>query len=94
MGACSSSDNKAQWNSDSGDPFRFENIQVEEKFGGGSVSVPVPTGIEAEVCRDIAVRQSKGKEKYGMELALNRAGLRERLQHVYEETLAQPSSLN
>ena len=45
------------------------------------------TGIEAEVCRDIAERQRIGKVKYGQELADNNASLTERLQHAYEESL-------
>ena len=45
------------------------------------------TGIEAEVCLDIAQRQALGKKKYSTELALNPADLRARLQHAYEETL-------
>ncbi len=46
-----------------------------------------PTGIEKEVCEDIAVRQEKGRNKYGMTVAENPAELKEWLQHAYEETL-------
>lgn len=46
-----------------------------------------PTGIEAEVCADIAKRQRMGKKKYGQELADNHAGLYDRIQHAYEEAL-------
>jgi hypothetical protein len=47
------------------------------------------TGIEAEVCKDIAKRQRLGIAKYGTTLADNPAALRERLQHAYEECLDQ-----
>ena len=48
-----------------------------------------PTGIEAEVCADIASRQAVGIRKYGVTLAENPADLLERLQHAYEECLDQ-----
>ena len=48
--------------------------------------IPV-TGIEAEVCADIARRQQMGVKKYGTQLADNPAGEIERLQHAYEEAL-------
>lgn len=48
-----------------------------------------PTGIEAEVCKDIASRQQLGISKYGMTMADNPASLRARLQHAYEECLDQ-----
>lgn len=48
-----------------------------------------PTGIEAEVCRDIAERQQKGIVKYHTTVADNPLSLREWLQHAYEETLDQ-----
>lgn len=47
----------------------------------------IPTGIEAEVCNDIAKRQEIGIVKYGTTLADSPAGLRYWLQHAYEETL-------
>ena len=47
------------------------------------------TGIEAEVCKDIASRQQLGANKYGMTIADNPASLRARLQHAYEERLDQ-----
>ena len=50
---------------------------------------PVPSGIEAEVCADIAARQTLGLRKYGQSLAENEAHLIERLQHAYEECLDQ-----
>lgn len=49
----------------------------------------VATGIEAAVCRDIAFRQAKGFQKYGVTVAESRLDLREWLQHAYEETLDQ-----
>lgn len=48
-----------------------------------------PTGIELEVCRDIAERQRKGISKYGTTVAENPLELREWLQHAYEEALDQ-----
>ncbi len=45
------------------------------------------SGIEAEVCRDIATRQQEGINKYGTTVAANPAELLEWLQHDYEETL-------
>lgn len=46
-----------------------------------------PTGIELEVCNDIAARQRKGVKKYGVTVAENPLDLKEWLQHAYEETL-------
>ena len=46
-----------------------------------------PTGIEAQVCEDIARRQALGIAKYGQTVAENPLKLREWLQHAYEETL-------
>ena len=48
---------------------------------------PTPTGIEAQVCQDIARRQELGLAKYGVSLAQNPAGLLSWLQHSYEERL-------
>jgi hypothetical protein len=45
------------------------------------------TGIEAEVCSDIAERQRKGIEKYGVTVADNSLTHKEWLQHAYEEAL-------
>jgi len=47
------------------------------------------TGTEAEVCKDIELRQSKGINKYGMTVAENPLKLKEWLQHAYEECLDQ-----
>lgn len=46
---------------------------------------PQPTGIEAQVCRDIAARQAVGLKKYGITIADNPAGRVERIRHAYEE---------
>jgi len=46
-----------------------------------------PTGIEALVCEEIALRQQKGINKYGTTVADNQLSLREWLQHQYEELL-------
>ena len=48
------------------------------------------TGIEAEVCKDIAERQQKGVAKYGVTVADNPLSLKEWLQHAYEESLDLP----
>jgi len=50
---------------------------------------PVATGIEAQVCADIAQRQQLGLAKYGMSVADNPALFRVWLQHAYEECLDQ-----
>ena len=46
-----------------------------------------PSGIEAQVCADIAERQEKGLAKYGITVAENPLPLKNWLQHAYEETL-------
>lgn len=48
-----------------------------------------PSGIEAQVCIDIAARQQRGLAKYGTTVTDNPAKLREWLQHAYEECLDQ-----
>ena len=48
-----------------------------------------PTGIEALVCEEIALRQQKGINKYGTTVADNNLSLREWLQHALEESLDQ-----
>lgn len=48
-----------------------------------------PTGIEAEVCQDIAARQAKGIAKYNTTVAENPLSLKQWLQHAYEECLDQ-----
>ena len=48
-----------------------------------------PTGIEAQVCADIAARQKKGIAKYGTTVEQNPANLAQWLQHAYEECLDQ-----
>ena len=47
------------------------------------------TGTEAEVCADIAKRQSLGIAKYGTTVADNPLTLEQWLQHAYEECLDQ-----
>ena len=51
------------------------------------VFIALPTGIEAEVCADIARRQALGKNKYGTTVAENPLSLRCWLEHQYEELL-------
>ncbi len=49
----------------------------------------IPSGIEADVCLDIAARQQKGLIKYGVTVTENPLPLKAWLQHAYEETLDQ-----
>lgn len=49
----------------------------------------IPTGIEAEVCKMIAARQSVGIRKYGQTVAENPLALRAWLHHALEEALDQ-----
>ena len=53
------------------------------------VFIALPTGIEADLCAEIAVRQAKGIQKYGTTVADNPLALREWLQHALEEALDQ-----
>ncbi len=48
-----------------------------------------PSGIELEICNDIAARQAKGLAKYGVTVENNPLDLKAWLQHAYEETLDQ-----
>lgn len=50
-------------------------------------AVPAPTGIEAEVCAEIARRQALGIAKYSQTVADNPLDLRAWLQHGLEEAL-------
>lgn len=45
------------------------------------------TGIEALVCKDIAERQKRGIQKYGVTVADNPLTERQWLVHAYEEAL-------
>lgn len=47
----------------------------------------LPTGTEAKVCADIALRQAKGIAKYSTTVADNPLALREWLRAAYEEAL-------
>ena len=47
----------------------------------------IPTGIEALVCQDVAMRQHLGISKYGTTVADNPLTHLEWLQHAYEECL-------
>lgn len=61
-----------------------KKITVDEDFQPVEM---LPTGIEAQVCLDIAKRQQLGINKYGTTVAENPLELRAWLQHAYEETL-------
>lgn len=52
-----------------------------------TTQAPTPTGIEKEVCADIALRQQYGLGKYPTTVEENPAPLVAWLQHAYEETL-------
>ena len=49
----------------------------------------IATGIEAQVCADIAARQAKGVAKYGTTVESNPLTLEQWLTHAYEECLDQ-----
>jgi hypothetical protein len=49
----------------------------------------IPTGIEAQVCRDISTRQALGIRKYGVTVADNPLSLRQWLEEAYHECLDQ-----
>ena len=46
-----------------------------------------PTGTEARVCTDIALRQQLGLQKYGTSVQDNPLPLRAWLEHAYQEAL-------
>ena len=54
-----------------------------------ALTAPTPTGTEARVCRDIAMRQSLGTQKYGTTVADNPLSHRQWLVHAYQECLDQ-----
>jgi len=49
-----------------------------------------PTGIESQVCADIAARQQLGIRKYGCTVEGNPLPLVEWLEHAYQESLDLP----
>ena len=51
------------------------------------VFIALPTGIEADLCAEIAARQIRGIQKYGTTVADNPLTLRQWLQHGLEEAL-------
>ena len=53
------------------------------------VFIALPTGIEADLCAEIAARQAKGIQKYGTTVTDNPLTLRQWLQHALEECLDQ-----
>lgn len=66
-----------------GDPMHYHHD------GCPSCCEAPPTGVEREVCVDIAARQRAGIQKYGTTVADNPLRLEEWLQHAYEECLDQ-----
>jgi len=70
---------------DNGKAAHSAQCQVVEL--GKSLNIANPTGIESEVCADIAARQELGIVKYGTTVATNPLHLHEWMQHAYEEAL-------
>lgn len=77
------------------DPLEYVYIETGRVFAGDQ---PMPhdlvadegpqvSGIEAQVCQDIAARQALGTAKYGTTVADNPLTHRQWLQHAYEEAL-------
>lgn len=64
-------------------------LQMERSFSHEFKMDIEPTGIELKVCKDMAIRQAHGINKYGKTVADNPLSLREWLQHAYEECLDQ-----
>lgn len=71
-----------------GDGCHICNPELASELAGLTGSDFV-TGVEREVCDDIAARQKVGIRKYGTTVADNPLRLDEWLQHAYEETLDQ-----
>lgn len=70
--------------------MRLAKEQYEEskaKYEEKKAQRPVPSGIEALVCEDIARRQAHGIAKYGTTVADNPLTHPQWLQHAYEEAL-------
>jgi len=70
---------------------KIGNISRHRSGYGDSVgrinAMITPTGTELSVCEDIAIRQARGIDKYGMTVADNPLSHRQWLQHAYEEAL-------
>ena len=72
------------------EPFGWTDCaETDEGAGALYERPPKPTGIEAMVCNEIAMRQKMGLAKYGTTVADNPLSLREWLQHALEESLDQ-----
>lgn len=70
--------------------FRDENDAAEKFWQAlNGRRFACATGVEALVSEDLAERQRKGKQKYGVSVIDNPLPLREWLQHAYEECLDQ-----
>lgn len=66
---------------------------VDVDYGDGSFDTARAIGVEAMVMLDIATRQAAGIRKYGTTLGENKAELKARLQHAYEECIDQANYL-
>lgn len=62
-------------------------VAVGKSATGANALRPEVSGIESEVCRDIAERQKKGIAKYGTSVADNPLSHAQWLRHAYEEAL-------
>ena len=65
---------------------------AESAVRSSGIVVPLASaasGVEAEVCADIAARQARGIAKYGTTVEANPLSLEQWLQHAYEECLDQ-----
>lgn len=60
-----------------------DNLIIKNRFG----ECDPASGTEAQVCKDIAARQEKGIQKYGVSVAGSRLTTKAWLQHAYEEAL-------
>lgn len=67
-------------------PARCPNCQGQSELAPAQCSA---SGVEAEVCADIAARQQRGIQKYGTTVSENPLSLEQWLQHAYEECLDQ-----
>ena len=72
-------------------PLGLHVSENRERAARASLAAPAgsASGVEAEVCADIAARQAKGIAKYGTTVAANPLSLEQWLQHAYEECLDQ-----
>ncbi len=66
-----------------------EKLSTDQQSQGSLHPDCSASGVEAEVCADIAARQRRGVQKYGITVEANPLSLEQWLQHAYEECLDQ-----